>query len=118
MAYNEALATRLQHLLGNQPGVTSREMFGGIAFMVEGKMAVGVIKDDLLLRLDPEGAEAALRGPHTRPMDFAKRPMSGYIYVSADGYRTAPALRRWVAPSVAYARTLARAPAKKRARRA
>jgi len=67
MAYDEALADRIRDVLAARPDVEEREMFGGIAFMLTGNMACGVIGEDLLVRLGP-GAEDALREPHTRPM--------------------------------------------------
>lgn len=117
MPYNEALATRIQQALAKAPGITSKEMFGGIAFMVDGKMAVGVIKDDLMLRLDPADAARALHQPHTRPMDFSGRPMAGYIYVAPAGTASDAALRRWVEGSVAFAKTLPAKKPKARARK-
>lgn len=110
MPYNELLAIRIQKVLAKAPGITSKKMFGGIAFMVDGKMAVGVIKDDLMLRLDPAEAARALNQPHTRPMDFSGRPMAGYIYVAPGGTASDAALRKWVEGSVAFTKTL---PAKK-----
>jgi TfoX/Sxy family transcriptional regulator of competence genes len=60
-------------------------MFGGIAFMLAGNMAVGVIGDDLMVRLDPEDAAKALQEPHTRPMDFTGKPSKNMVYVDAEG---------------------------------
>lgn len=105
MAYDERLADRVRDVLEGAPGVSERKMFGGIAFMVEGHMACGVAGDDLMLRLGPEGAEAALRRPHVRPMDFTGRPMTGMVFVAPPGLRGA-ALRRWVEAAAAFARTL------------
>lgn len=108
MAYNAKLSERIGKALAGRRDVTMKEMFGGVAFMVQGKMAVGVIKDDLLLRLDPKDAEVALQQPHIRPMDFSGRPMKGYVYVAPPGYKSDAALKKWVATSATYAQGLAK----------
>lgn len=82
-------------------------------FMVGGNMACGIVRDDLMVRVGPERHEAALAEPHTRPMDFAGRPMKGMVYVAPEGCKTAAALARWVGASVDYAVTLPSKPAKK-----
>ena len=105
MAYDEKLADRVRDVLEQEDGVTERKMFGGLAFMVRGQMACGIVGDDLMLRLGAESAEEALERPHVRPMDFTGRPMSGMVYVGPDGLRGA-ALHRWVATSVAFVETL------------
>lgn len=105
MAYDERLADRVRHVLEGGPGISERKMFGGIAFMVDGHMACGIAGDELMLRLGPEGAEAALRRPGVRPMDFTGRPMKGMVFVAPQGLRGA-ALRRWVEAAAAFARTL------------
>ena len=74
MAFDESLADRIRDVLVARAGVSERKMFGGIAFMIAGNMACGVIGDDLMVRLGPD-AEKALEEPHTRPMDFTGRPM-------------------------------------------
>ena len=97
MAYDEALAERIRALLAGRDAVTERKMFGGIAFMVGGNMACGVIHDDLMVRVGPDAHDAALAEPHARPMDFAHRPMRGMVYVDPDGVALrcrAPALGR------------------------
>ena len=81
MAYDEALATRIRAWLGDAPNVTERKMFGGIAFMVNGNMFAGVIRDDLMARVGGTNYDAALQRPGVRLMDFAGRPMKGMVYV-------------------------------------
>ena len=105
MAYDEKLADRVRDVLETEAGVTERKMFGGLAFMVRGHMACGIVGDDLMLRLGAESAEEALERPHVRPMDFTGRPMSGMVYVGPDGLQGA-ALRRWVGKSVAFVENL------------
>ena len=107
MAYDEALAERITAVFFDEPEMTSRTMLGGIAFMVDGHMAVGVVGDDLMVRLSPEEAEQALKRKHVRPMDFTGRPMKGYVYVGAAGLR-GKALDRWVQQARAFVTTLPR----------
>ena len=105
MAYDERLADRVRDVLEGDPGVSERKMFGGIAFMIDGHMACGIAGEELMLRLGPEGAEAALRRPGVRPMDFTGRPMKGMVFVAPQGLR-GTALRRWVEAAAGFARTL------------
>ena len=105
MPYDEKLAERVRVAVSAGQGVTERKMFGGLAFMIEGHMFCGVVKDELMLRLGPEGADAALERPHVRPMDFTGRPMAGMVFIAADGLRGGT-LRRWVNEAAAFARTL------------
>jgi TfoX/Sxy family transcriptional regulator of competence genes len=105
MAFDERLADRVRDALAGEEGVTERKMFGGLAFMVDGHMACGIVEDDLMLRLGTEGAEEALERDHVRPMDFTGRPMTGMVYVAPAGLR-GPALRAWVGRAVAFARSL------------
>jgi len=106
MAYDQHLAARIREILGDRDGLTAKEMFGGICFMLHGNMCCGVVNDDLMVRLGPELGEEALHEPYARPMDFTGRPMKGFVYVSPDGTATEPALRAWVARVVAFASTL------------
>lgn len=105
MAYDEALAERIREAAADTEGLTERRMFGGLAFMFHGNMAFGVIGDDLMVRLGPE-AEAALREPHTRPMDFTGRPMPGMLYVDQAGLQEDADLARWVGRGLAFAGSL------------
>ena len=95
VAYDEKLADRVRDVLEEVEGVTERKMFGGLAFMVRGHMACGIVGDDLMLRLGAEGAERALERPHVRPMDFTGKPLTGMVYVSPEGLKGA-ALRRCI----------------------
>jgi TfoX/Sxy family transcriptional regulator of competence genes len=106
MAFDDRLAQRVRDVLAEVPDVTERRMFGGLAFLVGGHMACGIVGSDLMLRLGEAGADAALERPHVRPMDFTGRPMRPMVYVAAEGIVTDPPLKRWVDRSVDYARTL------------
>lgn len=96
MAYDLGLADRIRVILGRSGGFSERKMFGGLCFMVNGHMCCGIVKSDLMLRLTPETAVAALREPHTRLMDFTGKPMKSMIYVDATGIDSDAALERWV----------------------
>ena len=104
MAYDEALADRVRTLLAEEDGLSERKMFGGLAFMLHGNMACGIVKDELMLRLGPEGADAALDRPHVRQMDFTGRPMTGMVFVALAGLE-GDSLDELVKHAVAYART-------------
>jgi hypothetical protein len=112
MAYDEVLADRIRAALGDRVDVEERQMFGGIAFMVAGRMACGVTHDDLMVRVGAEGYEAALSEPHTRPMDFTGTPMRGMVDVDPAGTATDVGLRAWVDRAAQVA--VAAGPAKRR----
>ena len=106
MAYDEKLAARVHAMLGHRDDVVEKKMFGGIAFMLHGNMACGIVKQELMLRLGPEAASKALKQKHARPMDFTGRPMTGMIYVAAEGIKTAKQLRSWIDKAETFADTL------------
>lgn len=72
-------------------------MFGGIAFLLRGRMCCGVLGDELVVRVPDDEFSAVLRHRHVRPMDFTGRPLKGFVYVSPPGFRTSAALRSWLA---------------------
>ena len=100
MAYDVHLADRIRSILKTAGEFSETKMLGGLAFMVNGRMCCGVLKTDLVLRLTPEEASAALREPHTRPMDFTGKPMKSMIYVNAIGTDSDQALATWVGSAV------------------
>jgi TfoX/Sxy family transcriptional regulator of competence genes len=106
VAYDEALADRVRDVLAPRADVSERKMFGGIAFMIGGNMAVGVIEEDLMVRLDPSDAEQALSEPHTRPMDFTGRPMKGMVFVDSAGTAADEDLAGWVDTGADFAASL------------
>ena len=106
MAYDEGLAERVREALGQRPGVTAKKMFGGIAFMLDGNMAVGVLGDDLMVRVPPAEAEELLGGAHVRPMDMTGRPMRGWLLVGPEATAEDSDLERWVARGTEYASSL------------
>ena len=107
MAYDEALAARIRTLLDGEDGVTEMRMFGGLAFLVGGHMAVAASgQGGLLARVDPEESDSLLERPHAEPFEMRGRPMQGWLRVGAEGVSTKRRLEPWVRRGVAYARSL------------
>ncbi|MBM3727689.1 MAG: TfoX/Sxy family protein [Acidobacteria bacterium] len=107
MAFDPGLAERIrQHLNHLAPGALEKRVFGVVAFMINGHMACGIVRDSLMLRLDHEAAERALTRPHTRPMDFTGRPMRGMLYVEPQGTAEESDLRGWLEMAVRHAMSL------------
>lgn len=106
MAYDEELAERVRDALALREDVTEQRMFGGIAFMLAGNMACGVLGDDLIVRVGPEGHERALAEPHVRPFDFTGRPSKGIVFVSPAGIASNEALAGWVEAGADFAASL------------
>jgi hypothetical protein len=95
MSFDERLATRVRQALAARTDVDEKRMFGGLAFMVGGHMACGIVGADLMVRVGA-AESVALARPHVRPMDFTGRPLSGMVYVAPAGLATAAALRAWI----------------------
>lgn len=106
MAYDEKLAGRVRGLLVRRKGVAEKKMFGGLCFLLKGKMFCGVLKEDLVARVGPEKYQAALARPHVRPMDFTGRPIKGFVFVGPGGCLTEQSLSNWLTPALEYASTL------------
>jgi TfoX/Sxy family transcriptional regulator of competence genes len=106
MTYNEDLASRVRELLRDEGALGEREMFGGVAFLLEGNMSVGISGDELIVRVGPEAGEHALGQPHARAFDMTGRPMKGWVMVAPEGVKTERQLATWVGRGVAFARTL------------
>ncbi len=96
MAYNEQLASRVRERLTELPEVEEKEMMGGLVFMVNDKMCVGIIKNDMMCRIDPGFHEKAVEMNGCRTMDFTKRPMKGYVYVDGTGMKTNKEFDFWI----------------------
>ena len=105
MAYDEHLAQRARDLL-DRPDVDERKMFGGVGYLIAGNMSVGVIGDDLIVRVDPDDAEALLAQPGVRPFDFTGRPMKGWLFVAPDATAEDDDLERWVRRGEEFASSL------------
>lgn len=106
MAYDAELAERVRQVLQRRRGISEKKMFGGLAFLVNGHMCCGLNGDELMVRVGPDAYAAALTRPHAREMDFTGRALTGYVYVSRDGVRSAAALRSWVDQAVTFTRRL------------
>jgi TfoX/Sxy family transcriptional regulator of competence genes len=107
MPYDDALAARVRDLVGTGAEVTEKRMFGGLAFLVGGHMAVAASgQGGLMVRCDPDETDALLGEPGARPFEMRGREMAGWLRVDADGGTPADALRPWVERGVAYARSL------------
>jgi TfoX/Sxy family transcriptional regulator of competence genes len=110
MAYDEELAGRVRGLLPKRKAIAEKKMFGGVAFLLNGNMCVGLRGEELIVRLNPEETDQALAKPHTRIFDMTGRPMKGWILVKSAGVASEDALAKWVSVGVSYAASL---PAKK-----
>jgi TfoX/Sxy family transcriptional regulator of competence genes len=96
MAYNEKLADRIRERLADLPNFEEKEMMGGITFMVNDKMCVGVIKDEMMCRIDPSFHNTAVEMNGCRTMDFSRRPMIGYVLIDDTGMRTPKEFDYWI----------------------
>lgn len=103
MAYNEKLADMTRELIAQtQKNVVEKAMFGGLCFMVNDKMCVGVEKERLMVRLDPAKYEEAMEKEGCMPMDFTGRIMKGFVFVEADALKTKKKLEYWVKLALEY----------------
>ena|SRR5579871_5610957 len=102
MAYNEKLAGRIRQRLSDLPKVQEVKMMGGLTFMCNGKMCVGVIKDELMCRIDPAIHDAETSKPGCRTLDFTKRPMTGFILVEPSAMTTDREFDYWIDLALAY----------------
>ena len=106
MAYNDRLADDVRARIGSYPEVTEQEMFGGIAFMINGNMAVGVSGDELMVRVGKEAHDESVQRPGARIFDMGNRPMRGWVMVGGDGLASEDSFEAWVDRGVAYAESL------------
>jgi len=102
MAYNEKLADRVREELVSARKVEEKKMMGGLTFMVNGKMCVGILNDDLMLRISPDEYIHALERNGCREMDFTGRPMKGFVFVGPEGTRTKKDLSYWTSLALAF----------------
>ncbi len=96
MSYDPELAGRVRQLLSGRDDVAEKKMVGGLSFLVNGNMCCGVTGPALMVRVGAEGREQALGEPHVRPMEFAGRPLSGFVCVDPAGFAAVDELARWV----------------------
>ena len=102
MAYNEKLANRIRERLEELPIIEEKEMMGGLTFMVDSKMCVGIIKDELMCRIEPAIHETEIEKQGCRTMDFTKRPMKGYVMIDDTGMKTKKDFDYWIDLSLAF----------------
>jgi hypothetical protein len=106
MAYDQQLADRVRDHLAGQAFLSERSMFGGISFLVQGNFCVGVVKDDLCVRVGPHAYDDALAQPHARPMDFTGKPTRGWVFVGPEGLKDPAPLNAWINRGLRFALTL------------
>lgn len=107
MAFDADLAERMRGLLSNEHGLTEKRMFGGLAFLVNGNMAVSASgQGGLMVRVEPSQTDRLLRAAHAHRLEMRGREMDGWLRVDVEGIRTKRQLETWVARGVAYARSL------------
>ena len=107
MPYDEALASRIRELLAGESDVTEKKMFGGLAFLIAGNMAVGASgQGGVLVRVEPAQSDELIATTNARPMEMRGRPMQGWLRVNADDVGSERELARWVELGVTYARSL------------
>jgi TfoX/Sxy family transcriptional regulator of competence genes len=107
VAYDEALADRIRELVAGEPDLTEKQMFGGLAFLIGGNMAVAASgQGGVLVRVDPEESDPLVASTSARPMEMRGRSMRGWLRVDADAVRTERQLAKWVELGTAYARSL------------
>jgi TfoX/Sxy family transcriptional regulator of competence genes len=107
VAYDEALADRIRELLGGESDLTEKKMFGGLAFLIGGNMAIAASSQGgVLVRVDPAQSDSLVASTNARPMEMRGRPMQGWLRVDAEDVRTKRELAKWVRLGAAYARSL------------
>lgn len=106
MAYSEKLAERVRRALSGKGEFSEKKMFGGLCFLLSGKMCCGVLKDKLVARVDPKDSEVLINKPFVRPMDFTGRPMKGFLYIEPEELKSVAELNQWLKRCVAFASSL------------
>ena len=102
MAFDESLAARIRDALARKKGVEEKKMFGGVGFLLNGNMLVGVWKDSLIVRLGPDEGEEALLEPHVREFDITGRAMKGWVLVGPEGVHDDEQLSAWIQQAVKF----------------
>lgn len=106
MAFDENLAERIRQSLARRRNVEERKMFGGLCFLLNGNLLVGIWKDSLIARLGPDEGEVALLEPHVRAFDVAGKPMRNWVLVEPQGVEGDEALKAWIERATKFVRTL------------
>lgn len=106
MPFNETIAIRIREQLRLFPeDFTEKKMFGGLTFLFQGKMTIGIVKEDLAVRIIASKMDDALDKAHVRPMDFTKRPMKEFVYVSQEGFKTESELLHYIELGLEHAKS-------------
>src|SRR4051794_18925092 len=100
MPFDENLAARIRKSLARKKGIADKKMFGGICFMLNGNMLVGVWKDSLIVRLGDEQGEEALLEPHVKPFDITGKPMKNWVLGMPEGIEDDDQLKGWIQRAV------------------
>ncbi len=106
MSFDDELAIRVRKILEKVEGLSEKKMFGGLCFLVNGNMALGLVNDDLMIRMEPDSSEKMLYQPYVRKMDFTGKPLKGFLYVGEKGTESDKDLRKWVMKGVEFAISL------------
>ena len=106
MAFDEFRAARIRDALARKKGVEEKKMFGGIGFLLNGNMLVGVWRDSLIVRLGPDEGDDALKEPHVREFDITGRAMKGWVLVEPEGVQHDDQLKRWIQWAVTFVKAL------------
>lgn len=106
MPFSPSLAARIRDALAGKRGIEEKKMFGGMAFLLNGKMLVGVWEDMLIARLGPEAGNEALRKPHVRAFDITGKPMKGWVMVEPEGIEDDEQLKNWIDRATSFVATL------------
>ena len=107
MAFSEVLAERIRQRLARRKNVEEKKMFGGIGFLLNGNMLVGVWKDSLIVRLGPDNHDDALLEPHVREFDITGKPMEGWVLIKPEGVEDDDQLKNWIERALKFVRALA-----------
>jgi TfoX/Sxy family transcriptional regulator of competence genes len=103
MAYSQELLERIRAVLADRSDVVEKKMFGGVAFMVAGRMACGPHSDRLIIRIGDEAAQKYVGRPHVKPMDFTGKVLKSFATIEPEGIRTEAQLRKWVLMAAEFA---------------
>ncbi len=106
MAYSKSLVERIRHLVARRRGITEKKMFGGVCFLLNGNMLVGVWKDSLIARVGKDAYDAALQNEHVKEFDITGRAMKGWVMVAPDGIDSDYQLTHWIDQAAEFVRTL------------
>ena len=106
MAFDESLARRIRAVLASKKNIEEKKLFGGVGFLLNGNMLVGVWKNSLIVRVGPDGYEDALLEPHVKEFDITGRPMKGWIMVEPEGVEDDNQLKDWIERAMKFVKLL------------